>query len=145
MQVRNLWASLGGPVVGLAVIAVAGCATTAPVEHADLVLRNGTIVTVDDLIPEAEALAVRGDRIVAVGRSAEIDRDIGDQTQVVDLEGRLAIPGFIEGHGHFLGIGDAQLQLDLTGATSWPEIVAMVEEAVAGARPGELIRGRGWH
>ncbi len=144
MQVRNLWTPFSGAVVGLAVMFASGCAT-APVEHADLVLRNGIIVTVDDVIPEAEALAVRGDRIVAVGRSAEIDRYIGDQTQVVDLEGRLAIPGFIEGHGHFLGIGDAQLQLDLTGAESWPEIVAMVEEAVAGARPSELIRGRGWH
>ena len=106
-------------------------------------LRNGTIVTVDDLIPEVDALAVRGDRIVAVGRAAELDRYIGDETQVIDLDGRLAIPGFIEGHGHFLGI--ATLQLDLRGATSWADVVALVEDAAARARPGELIRGRGWH
>ena len=132
-------------ITGLVLAAAATSCTTRPVEHADLVLRNGTIITVDDVIPEAEVLAIRGDRIVAVGRSAELDRYIGDETQVIDLEGRLAIPGFIEGHGHFLGIGDAKLQLDLTGAGSWADIVAMVEDAVARARPGELIRGRGWH
>ena len=131
--------------IALVGVAVAASCATPPVEHADLVLRNGTIVTVDDLIPEVDALAVRGDRIVAVGRAAELDRYIGDETQVIDLDGRLAIPGFIEGHGHFLGIGDATLQLDLRGATSWAEVVALVEDAAARARPGELIRGRGWH
>ncbi|HIN11238.1 MAG: amidohydrolase [Vicinamibacterales bacterium] len=131
--------------IALVGVAVAASCATPPVEHADLVLRNGTIVTVDDLIPEVDALAVRGDRIVAVGRAAELDRYIGDETQVIDLDGRLAIPGFIEGHGHFLGIGDATLQLDLRGATSWADVVALVEDAAARARPGELIRGRGWH
>ena len=131
--------------IALVGVAVATSCATPPVEHADLVLRNGAIVTVDDLIPEVDALAVRGDRIVAVGRAAEIGRYIGDETQVIDLDGRLAIPGFIEGHGHFLGIGDATLQLDLRGATSWAEVVALVEDAAARARPGELIRGRGWH
>jgi len=145
MHLTHTVTRLGGVVVGLVAAATAASCTTPPVEHADLVLRNGTIVTVDDLIPEVEALAVRGDRIVAVGRSAELDRYIGDETQVIDLDGRLAIPGFIEGHGHLLGIGDAMLQLDLTGVGSWADIVAIVEEAAARARPGELVRGRGWH
>ena len=137
MQARNTETRFGGVVVGLVAAAAAASCTTPPVEHADLVLRNGTIVTVGDLIPEAEALAVR--------RSAEVDRHIGEETQVIELDGRLAIPGFIEGHGHFLGIGDAKLQLDLRGAGSWADIVVMVEDAAARARPGELIRGRGWH
>ena len=145
MQPRDAVARVGGVVVGLVAAGAATNCAIPPVEYADLVLRNGTIVTVDDLIPEAEALAVRGDRIVAVGRAAEIDRYIGDETQVIDLDGRLAIPGFIEGHGHFLGIGDAKLQLALGGAASWEQVVAMVEDAAARARPGELIRGRGWH
>ena len=136
---------LGSVVPGLVFAVIATSCTTPPVEPADLVLRNGTIITVDDVMPEAEALAVRGDRIVAVGRAAVLDRYIGDETQVIDLEGRLAIPGFIEGHGHLLGIGDATLQLDLAGARSWSDIVAMVEDAATRARPGELIRGRGWH
>jgi len=145
MRLSRMTARLRLAAIALVGVAVAASCATPPVEHADLVLRNGTIVTVDDLIPEVDALAVRGDRIVAVGRAAELDRYIGDETQVIDLDGRLAIPGFIEGHGHFLGIGDATLQLDLRGATSWAEVVALVEDTAARARPGELIRGRGWH
>ena len=145
MRLSKMTARLRLAAIALVGVAVAASCATPPVEHADLVLRNGAIVTVDDLIPEVDALAVRGDRMVAVGRAAELDRYIGDETQVIDLDGRLAIPGFIEGHGHFLGIGDATLQLDLRGATSWAEVVALVEDTAARARPGELIRGRGWH
>ncbi len=114
-------------------------------ESADLVLRNGNIVTVDDANPEAQALAVRDGRILAVGTDVEIDAYVGSATQVIDLEGKTAIPGFIEGHAHFTGVGNAKLQLDLMDVTNWDEIVAMVEAAAAAAQPGELIRGRGWH
>ena len=114
-------------------------------ESARLVLTNGKIVTVDPSLPEVEALAVSGDTIMAVGTSEEIAAYIGGETQVIDLEGRLAIPGFIEGHGHFLGIGEAKMILDLTTTSSWEDIVAMVEEAALDAEPGEWITGRGWH
>jgi predicted amidohydrolase YtcJ len=110
-----------------------------------LVLTNGKIVTVDAQHPEAEALAVVGDRIVAVGSAKEIRRYIGSRTEVVDLGGRLAIPGFIEGHGHFMGLGQSRMILDLTKVRSWDEIVAMVEAAADSASPGEWILGRGWH
>ncbi len=112
---------------------------------ADLVLTNGKIVTVDSLLPEAEALAVMGDTIAAVGSSDEIAGYIGDATQVIDLDGKLAIPGFIEGHGHYMGLGRARMILDLTKVKSWEEIVAMVAEAAEEAEPGEWITGRGWH
>ena len=117
----------------------------AEVEVADLVLRNGNIVTVDEAAPEAQALAVLDGRILALGSDSEIDAYVGSGTQVIDLEGRTAIPGFIEGHAHFTGVGNANLQLNLTDVANWDEIIAMVEEAVAEAQPGELIRGRGWH
>ncbi|MDZ4699937.1 MAG: amidohydrolase [Rhodothermales bacterium] len=121
-----------------------GCG--APAEPAaDLVLTNGRIVSVDSLVPEARALAVRGDRIVALGTEEEIASYIGDSTQVIDLAGRLAIPGLIEGHGHFLGIGEAKMILDLTKARTWQEMVDMVAEAVQQAEPGAWILGRGWH
>jgi hypothetical protein len=133
------------PVVPLLIaVAASGCAAPG-VETADMVLRNGTIITVDESLPKAEALAIRGDRIVAVGSSDEIDAYISDRTEVIDLTGRTAIPGFIEGHGHFLGVGDASLQLRLMETNSWDEIVSMVADAASRARPGELIRGRGWH
>ena len=57
---------------------------------------------------------MRGSTILAVGSNAEIDRFVGDTTEVIDLQGRLAIPGFIESHGHYLGLGRAKMILDLT-------------------------------
>jgi predicted amidohydrolase YtcJ len=133
-----------GPAVAVAVVA-SHSACGPRTEPADLVLRNGKVVTVDSTRPRAEALAVRGDRIVAVGSDAEIARYVGPGTRVVDLRGRLAIPGFIEGHGHFLGLGESKTILDLSRARSWDEIVATVANAAARARPGAWILGRGWH
>src|SRR5215510_1097985 len=86
---------------------------------ADLVLTNGKIVTVEDAMPQAQAIALRGDRIQALGTSADMKRYVGPSTQVIDMQGQLAIPGFIEGHGHFSGVGDAQINLNLMTATSW--------------------------
>ena len=116
-----------------------------PVEPADLVLRNGRLVTMDSSQPEAQALAARDGRIVFVGTDVDAARHIGPATRTIDLQGRLAIPGFIEGHGHFAGLGESRLALDLTGATSWPEIVQAVAAAATRARPGQWIAGRGWH
>jgi len=115
------------------------------VEPATMVLRNGKIVTVDDTKPEAQAVAIRDDRIVAVGTNDEIARYVGEATEVIDLGGQLAIPGFIESHGHFTGIGQAKMSLDLMHVKSWDEIVQMVADAVSKAQPGQLIVGRGWH
>jgi predicted amidohydrolase YtcJ len=112
---------------------------------ADLLLTNARVVTVEEVVPQAEAVAVRGDRIVALGTSAELRRYAGAATRVIDLQGQLVIPGFFESHGHFSGVGEAQLQLNLTEATSWSQIVALVATAAKTARPGEWIVGRGWH
>ncbi len=113
-------------------------------ETADLVLTNGKVVTVDaDSV--AEAIAVSGHTILAVGTSEEIQQYVGASTEVIDLQGNLAIPGFIEGHGHFSSLGQSKMILDLTQAATWEEIVAMVAEAARSAAPGDWIRGRGWH
>jgi hypothetical protein len=109
------------------------------------VLRNGKIVTLDPARPEGSALAARAGRIVAVGEVGEIDRLVGAGTRVIDLEGRLAIPGFIEGHGHLVKLGLLRMNLDLAGTTSWREIVERVRAAAREAKPGEWITGRGWH
>ena len=114
-------------------------------QPADLVLRNGKIVTLNTAQPEARALAVRDGRISAVGPDAESARWIGPKTRVVDLHGMLVTPGFIEGHGHFSGTGEYRLSLDLRNARSWEEIVAQVKRAADGAKPGDWIVGRGWH
>ena len=87
----------------------------------------------------------RSERIVAVGSNSEIEKFIGEGTEVIDLDGRLATPDFIEGHGHFLALGQSRMILPLGAASSWDEIVQMVEQAATEALPGEWIRGRGWH
>lgn len=114
-------------------------------EFADLILWGGKIVTVDPSRPEAEAVAIRGPWIVAVGSTTEMQGLIGPQSRVVELDGRIAIPGWIEGHGHFMSLGNALSVLDLTKAANWDEIVAMVATAAAATSPGEWIEGRGWH
>jgi hypothetical protein len=132
--------------ISLTIFALTLSSTWKPaVEPASLVLRNAKAVTVDEGKPLAQAVAVRGDVIVAVGSDAEIQQYIGPKTQVLDLGGKLLLPGFIEGHGHFTGIGAAKMSLDLMKVKNWDEIVAMVDEAVKKSKPGEWILGRGWH
>jgi len=135
---------IGSLLTGALALAV-GCTPAEPEIPADLVLRGGKVVTVDPNVPDGEAIAVLDDTILAVGSDREIQQYIGRDTEVIDLDGQLAIPGFIDSHGHFLGIGNAKMQLDLMNVANWDEIVTMVEVAVSDAPPGELIPGRGWH
>jgi predicted amidohydrolase YtcJ len=128
-----------------ATVLIVACESQPPVEPATLVLQNGKVVTVDDSLPEAQAIAVNGYTIVAVGSNEDIERYIGPNTEVIDLNGRLAVPGFIEGHGHFMGLGRSKMILELADVKNFDEIVAMVRDAVAKAKPGEWIMGRGWH
>ncbi|OFW37980.1 MAG: amidohydrolase [Acidobacteria bacterium RIFCSPLOWO2_12_FULL_67_14b] len=126
-------------------IAPLACGRTPAVEPATMVLRGGKIVTVDAATPEAQAMAVRGDTIVALGTNDEIQAYVGPATQVIDLAGQLAVPGLIEGHGHFTGVGRARMSLRLMGVKNFEEIVSMVAEAATAAKPGDWIQGRGWH
>lgn len=116
-----------------------------PSVSASWILVNGNLVTMDQRKPRAEAIAIDGDRILAVGTNAEIRTLAGPKTKVLDLQGRLTIPGFIEGHGHFLSLGRLKQQLDLTKATSWQEIVQQVAAETKRHKPGTWIVGRGWH
>lgn len=126
----------------LAIGLIPSCKKSQP---ADLVLINGKIVTMDESKPVVEALAVRQGRILAVGSNKTIKSHISGSTQTIDLEGKLAIPGFIESHGHFNSLGYSKMQLDLMNIKNWDEAVDMVKKAVSKAKPGEWIRGRGWH
>jgi predicted amidohydrolase YtcJ len=121
--------------------------TLAPMlaQGADLVLRNGKIVTLDPGNPQAQAMAITAGKIVAVGSNAQIASQIQPSTKVIDLDGKLAVPGLIEGHGHFTGVGQMKMNLNLRDAKSWDQIVAMVGAAAKEAKPGEWVIGRGWH
>jgi len=110
-----------------------------------MVLRHGAIVTMDSTHPSVEALAISAGHITAVGSDADMQRYVGPGTKVIDLGGHLAIPGFIESHGHFTGLGMALTELDLMGVPSWQDIAAMVANAARTAKPGDWIQGHGWH
>ena len=112
---------------------------------ADLVLRNGKIITVEDQWPHVSALAIKGDRIVAIGSNRDIQKFIGKETKVIDLNGMLAIPGLIEGHGHFYSLGASLMELELRYAKNWDAIIDLVAAEVEKIKPGDWIIGRGWH
>ena len=76
-----------------------GCTPANDVEPASMVIYNGKVVTVDDTMPEANGIVINGDRIDLVGSNTEVEAYIGPETKVIDLQGNLAIPGFIEGLG----------------------------------------------
>ncbi len=114
-------------------------------ESATLLIYGGAIYTVDSSQPMVEAVATKDNIILFAGSLAEAEQYKNDQTQLIDLEGKTMTPGLIEGHGHFMGLGYNELNLDLMNTTSYQEIVDAVAEKVSTAAPGEWITGRGWH
>jgi len=111
----------------------------------DLVIKNAMIYTVDESQPKAEAMAVSNGKIVAIGPEKEIEPFFKRAAKVIDAGGKAVIPGLIDSHAHFLGLGASLLQLNLNNVQSWDEVIAMVKDAVQSAQPGQWITGRGWH
>lgn len=114
-------------------------------EPADMVILGGTIYTVNESQTTVEAVVVKGDKIEFAGTEKDARTWIGDSTKVIDLQGKTMTPGFIEGHAHFFGVGYFELDIDLTNAKNYDEVVEKVREAVLQAQPGQWILGRGWH
>lgn len=119
------------------------CSTSHPT--ADLVIFNGEIYTVDTSQPKVEAVAVSAGRIVFTGVWKEAQKWVGDSTHMLDLNGKSMTPGFIEGHGHMMGIGKNLIDLDLSATKSYDEILRMVSSKTKTLKPGEWVLGRGWH
>lgn len=113
-------------------------------ESADLVLTNGRVMTLDPARPEATAIGVRGDRIVAVGGDREVDALAGPTTQRVDLAGRFVLPGLVDSHVHLRSLGEQLVSLDLRGLTSVEAIARRVADTAASLPPGEWLNGIGW-
>jgi len=126
----------------LAIQAVGSIAQAA--DSADLIFKEGNVYTVNDKQPRAEAIAVRGDRIVAVGSDEEISRLKGDKTRVIDLHGHTVVPGLTDSHCHIFGIGERELNLNLEGTNSLPDFLARVKARVAQTPHDKWITGRGW-
>lgn len=111
---------------------------------ADLIITNAKIWTVDTTHPQAEALAVLGDRIVAVGSAAEVDAWHGPQTKIVDAQGKLLVPGFNDAHVHFVDGGDHLQSVQLKDATSAQEFADRIAQRAKDTPKGEWITGGDW-
>jgi predicted amidohydrolase YtcJ len=111
---------------------------------ADLIVTGARIYTVDAAHPMAEALAVRGSRIVFVGSASEAQVLRGPSTRVVDVHGSTVIPGMVDAHAHLLDVGQTLRQVDLSGAATYEDVIARVAERARGTPPGTWIRGWGW-
>ena len=112
---------------------------------ADLIISGGTIHTMEPSSPQVEAVVVSADTIRFAGTAAAAMTYRGDNTIMVDLKGKTMTPGLIEGHGHIMGMGYNELNIDLMGVKDFDAIVDKVREAVSKSKPGEWIVGRGWH
>ena len=120
------------------------CSCSSSVKPADIVLRNGKIATVNESFDFAEAVAISGDTIIAVGADSDIGRFVGPNTKTIDLDGKLVVPGLIDAHAHMLSYGASLMELDFRGTTSYGQIVDMVAEKAKTVRPGEWITGSNW-
>jgi hypothetical protein len=110
-----------------------------------LILFHGRILTVDSRDSIAEALAIRGGKIIAVGTDRDMLRLAGAATQRIDLHGRTATPGLIDSHAHIADAGVQQLyHVHLSDASAVAEVVRRVQAGIAGLKPGEWLQGDGW-
>jgi len=111
---------------------------------ADIVFQNGNVYTANDKAPRAQAIAVKGDRIVFVGSNTAAQKFVGANTRVVDLKGNTVLPGFTDSHQHLSGVGQREMTLNLEGTTSLDDLLAKLKERVDQTKPGEWVTGRGW-
>jgi predicted amidohydrolase YtcJ len=126
-------------------VALSTVAAGPPLPKADLVLKNANVHTLDVARPRAQAVAIQGRDIVAVGANEDVEARIGPGTRVLDLQGLTVVPGFAESHAHLLGVGYQRLDVDLVGAATFAEVVQRVARAREGRPAGDWVRGRGWH
>lgn len=113
-------------------------------ERADLIFTNGNVYTANDGQRQAEAVAVKGGRIVFVGSNSAAKKFAGDKTRIVDLKGKTVLPGFTDSHQHLAGVGAREMTLNLEGITTLQDFLAAVKARVDQAKPGDWITGRGW-
>src|ERR1044071_5107169 len=116
----------------------------APQSAADIVFKNGNIYTANERSPKAQAIAVKGDKIVFVGTNEAAQKFVGTNTRVVDLKGNTVLPGFADSHQPLSGVGQREMTLNLEGTTSLEDLLAKVKVRVDQAKPGQWVTGRGW-
>ncbi|HIC94875.1 MAG TPA: amidohydrolase, partial [Anaerolineae bacterium] len=110
----------------------------------NLVLYNGNIYTMDEARPRAQAVAIAGNRIAAVGTEEEVRALLAPEGEAVDLKGRTVVPGLTDCHVHFVEYALRLSRIDLAGAESKAEALRRVAERAKRAKPGEWLLGGGW-
>lgn len=125
-------------------LVLANCGNPGSPQHADIVVRDARIWTGDDARPWAEALASRGERIVAVGSNAEIEMLIGEETEVISVPGSMLVPGFIDTHVHFISGGAGLASVQLRDAATPEEFAARIGAFAETIEPGEWIMYGDW-
>lgn len=117
---------------------------TGGAETADVVFKNGNVYTVNEKQPRAEAIAVKGGKIIFVGSNADAKAYEGRATKVIDLRGSTVLPGMTDAHYHLSGVGEREMEFNLEGTTSLEDFLAKVKARVEKAKPGQWVTGRGW-
>jgi len=116
-----------------------------PDSGADMIIVNANIYAVDTVYQSSTAMAIKDGLIVKIGSEDEILKMADDQTEKINAGGKFVMPGFIEGHGHYSGLGYSLINLNFLDSKSWESIVEAVAKKTAEVKPGEWIIGRGWH
>ncbi len=114
------------------------------INTADLVFKSGNIYTANERQPKAEAIAVKGDRIIFVGSNRDAQKYVGKTTRLIDLKGKTVVPGMTDAHHHLFGVGFREITLNLEGITSLEDFLAKVKARLDQAQPGAWVTGRGW-
>ena len=116
---------------------------TSTTQRADMLIINAKVYTVDNENSMADAIAIRGSRIAAVGTTEDLKKRYVSE-QVFDARGKTVLPGFMDSHGHVNGLGQSLLELNLAHTSSVKEITELLAEKASSTKPGSWIRGRGW-
>jgi len=148
VKMQNKWGRCFYIAFALLIFFTAGCrqAGNDDTESVDLVMYNAYIYPVTGEAIAQGALVIKNGKILEVGNSDDLLKKWTSHSKaMVDCKGSFLMPGFIEGHGHFSGLGYNLLHLDLLSTQSWEEIVDSVATRVKKAKPGDWIVGRGWH
>ena len=112
--------------------------------HADLILYNGNLVTLNDKAPTASAVAVKDGKIIQVGSNADVKPHQGEDTKVIDLEGKTAVPGFIDSHIHLISLGLDMQVIDLCGVTTKESLLSKLGAAIRDTPSGNWVKGYGF-
>jgi len=140
MQIsKNMCSKL--PLFGL--IFIFGCRDF---EAADIIITNANIYAVDTTYgADHNAIVIKDGKILDIITAVDIEKYKADKTEIIDVKGNFLMPGFIEGHGHYSGLGYSLINLNFLHSKSWEDVVAKVKDKATGVKDGEWIVGRGWH